>query len=275
MSGFRPVDEDARARARHDHATSLVIEAGAGTGKTTLLVDRIEAMVRTGAARLEEIAAVTFTENAATTMKLRLRERLEHAARHRGIRSTRGEQRRHADAIEHIEGIADQLRGARLDLKAEALLVAHAAQDTRGVVDETPLVQHTQQAAFEIEPPFVFNSEQHIIRILEAIDSPYVKTIFDPSHFDLMSGSRGKPHEMLQRIGVKNIGYVHLTDCDGTIFDGTSRHLPCGDGHVDIPAALAMLKEGGFQGWIMIDQWKIPDPYDASVKGKQAIERAR
>jgi ATP-dependent helicase/nuclease subunit A len=79
VSGFSPVDEDARARARRDHATSLVIEAGAGTGKTTLLVDRIEAMVRTGAARLEEIAAVTFTENAATTMKLRLRERLERA----------------------------------------------------------------------------------------------------------------------------------------------------------------------------------------------------
>jgi ATP-dependent helicase/nuclease subunit A len=79
VSAFRPVDEDERRRARGDHATSLVLEAGAGTGKTTLLVDRIEAIVRAGAARLEEIAAVTFTENAATTMKLRLRERLERA----------------------------------------------------------------------------------------------------------------------------------------------------------------------------------------------------
>jgi ATP-dependent exoDNAse (exonuclease V) beta subunit len=79
VSAFRPVDEDARERARRDHATSLVVEAGAGTGKTTLLVDRIEAIVRSGAARLEEVAAVTFTENAATTMKLRLRERLERA----------------------------------------------------------------------------------------------------------------------------------------------------------------------------------------------------
>ncbi len=79
MNGFRPVDEDARARTRGDHAASLVLEAGAGTGKTTLLVERIEAMVRAGVARLDEIAAVTFTENAATTMKLRLRERLERA----------------------------------------------------------------------------------------------------------------------------------------------------------------------------------------------------
>ena len=92
-------------------------------------------------------------------------------------------------------------------------------------------------AAFEIEPPFVFNTEQHIVRILKQVNSPHLKTIFDPSHFDLMTGSQGKPHEMLKRIGVSNIGYVHFTDCDGTILDGTSRHLPCGDGHVDIPAA--------------------------------------
>ena len=62
---FRPVDHDARERARHDFTTSFVVEAGAGTGKTTLLVDRIEWLVRTGTALLTEIAAVTFTENAA------------------------------------------------------------------------------------------------------------------------------------------------------------------------------------------------------------------
>jgi ATP-dependent helicase/nuclease subunit A len=76
---FRPVDHEARERARRDHATSFVLEAGAGTGKTTLLVDRIEALIRSGAVALDQIAAVTFTENAATTMKLRLRERLERA----------------------------------------------------------------------------------------------------------------------------------------------------------------------------------------------------
>ncbi len=130
-------------------------------------------------------------------------------------------------------------------------------------------------AAFEIEPPFVFNTEETLKRILETADSPYVKTIFDPSHFDIMNGSLGKPHEMLQRIGVQHIGYVHLTDCDGTIFGGTSHHLPCGDGHNDMAAALATLRDGGFAGWIMIDEWKIPDPYDACVKGKQAIDRAR
>jgi ATP-dependent helicase/nuclease subunit A len=101
MSAFRPVDEDARERARRDHATSLVLEAGAGTGKTTLLVDRIESIVRAGAARLEEVAAVTFTENAAVSMKLRLRERLERARVDPGTKT--GERERVAAALEVLE----------------------------------------------------------------------------------------------------------------------------------------------------------------------------
>jgi sugar phosphate isomerase/epimerase len=130
--------------------------------------------------------------------------------------------------------------------------------------------------AFEIEPPFVFNTECHLSQILEQAKKSPLKTICDPSHFDLMNGSNGRPHEMLERIGVDQIGYVHLTDCDGTLRDGgTSKHLACGDGHVDIPASLSMLHRGGFKGWIMIDGWEVPDPYDASLKGLRAIEKAK
>jgi sugar phosphate isomerase/epimerase len=134
---------------------------------------------------------------------------------------------------------------------------------------------HGLLASFEIEPPFVFNTEEHLRRILERANHPSLKTIFDPSHFDLMSGSKGQPHLMLERIGVANIGYVHLTDGDGTLRDGgTSKHLACGDGHIDIAAALQTLRKGGFKGWIMIDEWEVPDPYDACAKGLEAIRRA-
>ena len=128
--------------------------------------------------------------------------------------------------------------------------------------------------AFEVEPPFVFNTEEHLKRILEAANDPRVKTIYDPSHFDLFNGSTGKPHELLKRIGVEHIGYVHFTDTDGTILDGgTSKHLGAGDGHIDVPASFKTLKDGGFNGWIMIDSWQIPDPYDASTKGFKAIKQ--
>lgn len=128
--------------------------------------------------------------------------------------------------------------------------------------------------AFEIEPPFAFNKEEHMQGILAAANHPNLKVIYDPSHFDLMNGSAGRPHEMLSRIGVKKLGYVQLTDGDGTLRDGgTSKHIACGDGHIDLPASMRLLKEGGFRGWIMIDEWEVPDPYDACVKGMKTIKQ--
>jgi len=126
--------------------------------------------------------------------------------------------------------------------------------------------------SFEIEPPFIFNTPDHLERIMAETDHPACKTNYDPSHFDLMWGSRGKPEEMLAELGVQHIGHVHLTDTDGTLFGGTSRHLPCGDGHCDMTASLKTLWDGGFAGWIMIDGWLIEDAYDAARKGIKAIK---
>src|SRR5687768_8912654 len=71
-------DEEARRRIRHDLGTTLVVEAAAGTGKTTELVCRILSLLRHGAS-LSRIVAVTFTEKAAGEMKLRLRSEIEKA----------------------------------------------------------------------------------------------------------------------------------------------------------------------------------------------------
>src|SRR5206468_4448398 len=46
-------------------------------------------------------------------------------------------------------------------------------------------------ACFEIEPPFVFNKEDHYLRILHGANHAALKGIYDPSHFDLMTGSTG------------------------------------------------------------------------------------
>ncbi len=55
---------------------SWVVEASAGTGKTTALVNRIAETIAAGA-RVETIVAVTFTHAAAGNMKLRVRHELE------------------------------------------------------------------------------------------------------------------------------------------------------------------------------------------------------
>jgi ATP-dependent helicase/nuclease subunit A len=72
-------DQAARDHIRHDLTATLVVEAAAGTGKTTELVARIVALVRLGHTTLDRILSVTFTDLAAGEMKLRLRSELEKA----------------------------------------------------------------------------------------------------------------------------------------------------------------------------------------------------
>ena len=58
---------------------SLVVEAAAGTGKTTELVNRIISILASGRTTVDRIVAVTFTDKAAGELKLRLRAELEKA----------------------------------------------------------------------------------------------------------------------------------------------------------------------------------------------------
>lgn len=73
------VDIDARRAIADDLDHTLVVEAAAGTGKTTELIRRILRVLSTGRATVDRIVAVTFTEKAAGELKLRLREQLEVA----------------------------------------------------------------------------------------------------------------------------------------------------------------------------------------------------
>src|ERR1700723_3676047 len=72
-------DQLVRDRIRDDLDVTLVIEAAAGTGKTTALVNRIVSVIGSGRGELARIVAVTFTEKAAGELKLRLRAEIERA----------------------------------------------------------------------------------------------------------------------------------------------------------------------------------------------------
>ena len=72
-------DTDARERIRTSLDESLLVEAGAGTGKTTVLVARVVEVLRTGHATIDELVVITFTEKAATELAARVREGLEDA----------------------------------------------------------------------------------------------------------------------------------------------------------------------------------------------------
>jgi ATP-dependent helicase/nuclease subunit A len=103
-------DQPARDRVRDDLDATLFVEAGAGSGKTTTLVDRVLSLIASGIP-VESIAAITFTEKAAAELRDRIRQRLEHIL------------------INPAETTAEQLgelAAARGDLDAAAISTLHS-----------------------------------------------------------------------------------------------------------------------------------------------------
>ena len=80
--------EQARAVERRD--ASLLVRAGAGTGKTTVLVERFVRAVVDDDATVESMLAITFTEKAAAEMKTRVRRRFLELGRRGDARAAEG-----------------------------------------------------------------------------------------------------------------------------------------------------------------------------------------
>ena len=93
-------DQAARDRIGGDLASTLFVEAGAGSGKTRALVDRVVALIGSGMA-MENIAAITFTEKAAAELRDRIRTRLQSIE----TRTDLGEERAEA-ALLQLDGAA-------------------------------------------------------------------------------------------------------------------------------------------------------------------------
>jgi len=134
-------DAEARRAIREDLAATLVVEAAAGTGKTTEMIARIIGVIRTGASRLEQIVAVTFTEKAAGEMKLRLRTELERARQ----AAADGEAQRLQAALGELEVArigsihsfcADLLRERPIEARIDPLFEVAAEDDSERIYNE-------------------------------------------------------------------------------------------------------------------------------------------
>ena len=80
-----PADREVRERFINEIDTSFFLEAGAGSGKTSVIVSRVVNLVRHGRA-LPEIVAITFTEKAAGELRDRIRSELAQAGEHHALR---------------------------------------------------------------------------------------------------------------------------------------------------------------------------------------------
>ena len=98
-------DHEARRRIREDLDVNLMCEASAGTGKTRALVERMVETVASGAAAIDQMAAITFTRKAAGEMRSRflgaLRDQAEEEAR-----LNSGRARRLRQAVQRVDQCA-------------------------------------------------------------------------------------------------------------------------------------------------------------------------
>jgi ATP-dependent exoDNAse (exonuclease V) beta subunit len=97
-------DELARERIRNSLDETLIVEAAAGAGKTSELVRRIAAVIRTGRTTIDRVVAVTFTRKAAGELRLRLRLEFDRA---RSATTS-------AKEIENLEDALKRLEEARI-----------------------------------------------------------------------------------------------------------------------------------------------------------------
>src|SRR5438105_12372170 len=100
-SGTALADHAERERIRTSLDETLIVEAAAGTGKTSELVARLVNVLAEGRGSVQTIAALTFTEKAAGELKLRLRAGLEDERAKAPDASQR--RARLEDAIAHLE----------------------------------------------------------------------------------------------------------------------------------------------------------------------------
>lgn len=128
-------DQNSRDIARKSLDVNIVVEAGAGTGKTTLLTDRLLFLLLAGGPEREglsvtRIVALTFTEKAAGEIKLRLAERLSDLLRRLEGRSLVGTVAERTDFW---------LREAREEFHATDDRIRHMAEEALRELDRAPI----------------------------------------------------------------------------------------------------------------------------------------
>lgn len=142
----RAPDQAQRDAAVRERTRNVLIDAGAGTGKTTTLVDRlVEMLAPTDSALaipIHRLAAITFTRKAAGELRLRVRERLLQELANTGLAAERGARLREALAgldtayVGTIHSFADRLLRLR-PVEAQLSPSYEIAENDSGLVRET------------------------------------------------------------------------------------------------------------------------------------------
>jgi ATP-dependent helicase/nuclease subunit A len=164
-----PPDQPQRLRILRDLDRNMLVEAAAGTGKTTSMVGRMVELLRSGRCdRVRRMAAVTFTRKAAAELRARFRAALEQAVHQCGgddPAPARGEIGRSAPA----RGGASPLPSARSDFGRSAPARGEIGRSApaRGGASPLPSARRNlARALAEVEQGFVGTIHAFCARLL-------------------------------------------------------------------------------------------------------------
>lgn len=122
------IDQSVRDRICSELDTSFFIDAGAGAGKTSLIVDRVAALLKNGKAKASEIVVITFTNASAAELRGRISEKV------RGF-EVNGEEIRVEDmiisTIHHFCNILIKQRAFDLSLGLSAELMEESGEERK------------------------------------------------------------------------------------------------------------------------------------------------
>ena len=75
------IDRKAREKIIKEIDRNILVEASAGSGKTSSLIHRMVSLIKSGKFKVDEIAAITFTRKAAIELKERFQQKIEDSFR--------------------------------------------------------------------------------------------------------------------------------------------------------------------------------------------------
>jgi sugar phosphate isomerase/epimerase len=134
---------------------------------------------------------------------------------------------------------------------------------------------------WEFEPGFLFNKPSQVLGVLDRVDHPNFKALFDSCHAHLCATQAARqvgtpeylPGGAVEFAGLLDgkIGRVHLIDSDNSLHDGkTSTHAPFGTGVLDFPAIVsAVLAAGYTDAWWTADLCFWPHAWEATAGAKE------
>jgi len=113
--------------------------------------------------------------------------------------------------------------------------------------------EHGVTLAFEPEVNNVINTTEKARQLIDEVGSPAVKVVMDPANIfkrGELPQMQAKLRQAFDLLG-DDIAVAHAKDLD---HDGEAGHLGAGEGLMDYPLYLALLRDSGFGGTIVLHQ---------------------